>query len=87
MTPGSISISLWCVYFSIGNLYGELVRPLLHWISMGKRKRHLACQNHSPEPDHVCAYRIQRRICNSDSKVIVTLLALYTIWVMGAICV
>ena len=38
------TISLWRVYFGIGNFLWELVRGLLHWISTGTRKLHLACQ-------------------------------------------
>ena len=47
----------------------------------GEAKTASCLSNHSPEPDHVCAHRTQRRICNIDSKVIVTLWALYTICV------
>ena len=44
MIPDDTSISLWRVYFGIGNFLWELVRGLLHWISTGTRKLHLACQ-------------------------------------------
>ena len=47
----------------------------------GEAKAASGLSNHSPEPNHVCAHRTQGRICNSESKVIVTLWALYAICV------
>ena len=43
----------------------------------GEAKTASGLSNHSPEPNHVCAHTNQRQICNSDSKLIVKLWALY----------
>ena len=47
--------------------------------SHGEAKTASGLSNHSLEPDHVCAHTSQRALCYSDSKVIVTVGALYTI--------
>ena len=44
MTPGSISISLWRVYFSIGHVCGSWFGDRSIGLALGKRKQHLACQ-------------------------------------------
>ena len=67
--------------FQYRQVLRELVRRLLHWISMGRAKTASGLSNHSPEPNHGCAHTTQLRICNSDSIVIVTLWALYAICV------
>ena len=45
----------------------------------GEAKTASGLSNHSPEPNHVCAHRTLRRICNTDGNVIAKLCVQYNI--------